>query len=81
VGDVSAALTSSSEPWLRDRYYSLIDPKEYDGDHGEEDFEYTWDWFQGVRDLFKKKHQRRVARSSSLWMHSAEHCLCRLLVD
>ena len=54
VRDVSAALTSSSEPWLRDRYYSLIDPKEYDGDHGEDDFEYTWEWFQGVCDLFKK---------------------------
>ena len=54
VQEVVAALAPSSEAWLRKRYFSLIKPEDYDGNHGEVDFEYTWEWFQGVRDLFQK---------------------------
>ena len=54
VQDVASALASASETWLRERYFSLIDPNEYDGEKGEDDFEYTWEWFQGVSALFKK---------------------------
>ncbi len=53
VRDVAAALEPSSEAWLRDRYETLINPAEYDGEKGEDDFAYTWEWFQGVRDLFR----------------------------
>src|SRR5262245_2036429 len=49
VKDVAAALASVTKPWLRDRYFSLLNPEEYDGEVGEEDFEYTWDWFENVR--------------------------------
>jgi hypothetical protein len=38
---------------LRKRY-DAIDPDEYDGPHGQEDFEFTWGAFVDVRALFKK---------------------------
>ena len=37
---------------FRDRYF-MIDPAEYGEPLTEEDFQYTWEWFQCVRDLFR----------------------------
>ncbi|MBH1556149.1 DUF1877 family protein [Stenotrophomonas maltophilia] len=37
---------------FRDRYFQ-IDPAGYGAQLGEDDFQYTWEWFQCVRDLFK----------------------------
>ena len=54
VQTVAAAIAPLSEAAMRERYFSLIDPNTYNGDHGEEDFEYTWEWFQGVNGLFQK---------------------------
>jgi hypothetical protein len=54
VRDVAAALEPLSEAWLRERYFSLLKPDDYEGEIGADDFGYTWDWFQNVRDLFRK---------------------------
>jgi hypothetical protein len=53
VKDVAAAIVPLSEIWLRERYFSLLKPDDYDGEIGEDDFEYTWSWFQLIRDLFR----------------------------
>lgn len=37
---------------FRNRYF-MIDPAEYGEPLSEEDFQYTWEWFQCVRDLFR----------------------------
>lgn len=52
VKEVSTALDPVSESWFRDRYFAL-DPGDYGGEVGEQDYKYTWDWFQSVRQLFK----------------------------
>ena len=53
VSQVAAALQNVTEDWLRERYAAL-DPSDYDGPWNEEDFEYTWSNFQGVRKLFQR---------------------------
>lgn len=53
VKDVAAALGPMTEEDLRIRY-DAIDPDDYDGAHGDEDFAATWGAFRGVRDLYKK---------------------------
>ena len=53
VKDVAAALAPITEEEFRKRY-EAIDPDEYDGEHGPEDFQYTWDCFRDVRELYKK---------------------------
>jgi hypothetical protein len=53
VGAVAAVLDDIGEPELRSRYFS-IDPKEYGFPASEEDFRYTWHWFQQVRDFYKR---------------------------
>jgi hypothetical protein len=53
VKDVAAALAPLTEADLRARY-DAIDPDDYDGEQGESDFKYTWEYFQRVRDLYKK---------------------------
>jgi hypothetical protein len=52
VKDVASALEPVSKAWLRERYFSLLKQEEYEFEIGDEDFEYTWDWFQNVRELF-----------------------------
>lgn len=54
VKDVAAAVEPLSETWFRERYFSLLNPDDYGGEIGEEDFVYTWDWFQTIRNLFRK---------------------------
>lgn len=53
VKDVAAALAVLTETQFRARY-DAIDPDEYDGTLGDEDFKDTWIHFLGVRDLYKK---------------------------
>ena len=45
VRDIAAALPAISEDHFRVRYFA-IDPESYDGPLSEEDFGYTWEWFQ-----------------------------------
>jgi len=54
VRDVSAALAPLTEDWMRARYFSLLKPDSYDGKIGDEDFDYTWTWFENVRDLYRE---------------------------
>lgn len=52
VKDVAVAIASITEEQFRERYNS-IDPGEYGFDLTDEDFQYTWEWFQDVRVLFQ----------------------------
>ena len=51
VRDIAAALPGLSEADFRGRYFA-IDEKSYGFPLSQEDFRCTWDWFQGVRDLY-----------------------------
>ncbi len=50
VRDIARALKDLSEAEFRRRYAQLA--PDYDGEAGEEDLRYTWEWFQGVRELY-----------------------------
>jgi hypothetical protein len=54
VRDVAAALAPVTKEWLRERYFSLLSPDDYAGSIDDEDFDYTWDWFTRIRDLYRK---------------------------
>jgi hypothetical protein len=56
VRDIAAALPSITEEDFRRRYFA-IDAKSYGVPLSDEDFRYTWDWFQGVRDLYSRAAQ------------------------
>lgn len=51
VSDVAARLPGVTEKEFRRRYFG-INPESYGFPLSEEDFEYTWGWFQGVRDFW-----------------------------
>lgn len=51
VRDVDAALRGMTEPEFRRRYFA-IDPSDYGMELSEEDFGYTWSWFENVRKLY-----------------------------
>jgi len=53
VLEVANALNDISEDWLRERYAAL-DSSDYAGPWNEDDFEYTWSYFEGVRELFRR---------------------------
>jgi hypothetical protein len=53
VKDVAAALLPITEQDLRKRY-DAIDADDYDGEHGDEDFKFTWTNFLAVREFYKK---------------------------
>jgi hypothetical protein len=53
VKQVAAALQPLKKDWFRTRYFA-IDPKDYGPNFDEQDFEYTWDYFEGVRDFYQK---------------------------
>jgi Domain of unknown function (DUF1877) len=50
--EVSAALDEVDREWLRARY-DAIDPDDYEGELGDEDFEYTWNYLQDVRAFYR----------------------------
>ena len=39
------------------RYRTLV-PNDYAPEYGDEDLEYTWEWFQSVRELYRKAAER-----------------------
>jgi hypothetical protein len=51
VRDIAAALAGLTEAEFRRRYFA-IEPESYGCPVNEEDFAYTWDWFQNVRRLY-----------------------------
>ena len=52
VKDVAAELKKLDSDWFRAKY-NAIDRESYGVPLSEEDFEYTWEWFQTVRELYK----------------------------
>jgi hypothetical protein len=54
VKDVASALQALDKAWLKDRYFRLLKPDDYDAEIGEDDFEYTWESFEHVRELYIK---------------------------
>jgi hypothetical protein len=53
VDDVAAALAKITEDDLRRRYFA-IDPDAYGYPVTEDDFQYTWHWFQRVREFWMR---------------------------
>lgn len=53
VKQVSNALEPITKEWLHSKYLA-IDAKEYGLNLDEQDFEYTWDYFEGVREFYQK---------------------------
>ena len=53
VKEVAKTLSQLSKQWFDDRYHSVV-PADYAPEYGPEDLEYTWDWFQSVRELYQK---------------------------
>ncbi len=53
VQDIAAALPAMTREEFR-RRYDAIDAEAYGFPLTDEDFDYTWDWFQGVRDLYTR---------------------------
>jgi hypothetical protein len=51
VADVAAALPGVTEETLRARYFA-IDPEDYGFPVTDQDFEYTWQWFQEGRTMW-----------------------------
>jgi hypothetical protein len=51
VSDVAAALPSITEEVFRAKYFA-IDPEDYGLPVTEQDFEYSWQWFQEVRTMW-----------------------------
>jgi hypothetical protein len=66
VADVAVALRNIDEPELRKRYFA-IDAESYDTPLSDEDFEYTWHWFERVRDLYE-----RAARAGRFVLFTAD---------
>ncbi|NMO56952.1 DUF1877 family protein [Actinoplanes sp. TBRC 11911] len=52
VAAVAAALSEVDKQWLGERY-DQIDPDDYQALLDDEDFEYTWQYLQDVRDFYK----------------------------
>jgi hypothetical protein len=53
VAEVAAALERVDETWLRERY-DAIDPDDYQGVLGDEDFQYTWTYLRDVRAFYQR---------------------------
>lgn len=53
VQDIAMALPSITEPEFRGRYFA-IDVENYGLPLSEEDFNYTWEYFQSVREFFRR---------------------------
>jgi hypothetical protein len=53
VHDIAAALPPITEAEFRRRYFA-IDADSYGFPLSEEDFGCTWEWFQGVRELYQR---------------------------
>jgi Domain of unknown function (DUF1877) len=53
VVEVAAALETVTEEWMRQRY-DRIDPSDYQGLLGDEDFAYTWYWFVQVQEFYRR---------------------------
>jgi hypothetical protein len=53
VARTAEALLTVERDWLRERY-DAIDPDDYQGVKEDEDFEYTWAYFEEVREFYQR---------------------------
>jgi hypothetical protein len=53
VRDIAGGVRSMTEAQFRVRY-DAIDRGSYGSELSDEDFNYTWQWFQGVRELYER---------------------------
>ena len=53
VKKVAVAIATIDETWFRDRY-DAIDPNDYGYPKSQEDFGYTWEYFQSLPPFFKR---------------------------
>jgi hypothetical protein len=53
VREIAAVLKDVTEEWFRQQYRTIV-PTDYAPEYGEQDLDYTWDWFKGVRELYTK---------------------------
>ena len=53
VREISAALDRFTKGEFRKRY-DAIDPSQYDGEMGDQDFDYTWESLEAVRALYRR---------------------------
>lgn len=53
VGEVAAALARVESHWLRERFFAIT-PEHFSLPLDEAGFEYTWHWFEPVRQLFDR---------------------------
>jgi len=64
VRDVAEALAVVEEEWLRRRYYDTLagtDYVDYSGPLDEDDFEYTWEGLEDVREFYAAAAEARRA--------------------
>ena len=57
VKEVAAALAAVDKPWFDERYRTTV-PADYAPEYGDDDRDYTWGWFEGVRALYQKAAER-----------------------
>ncbi len=53
VAEIAKAVNQLTKRSFRTRYF-MLDAEEYDGEVGEEDFEYTWQWFEDSKSFWQK---------------------------
>ena len=53
VAEIASAVDKVTKRRLRAQYF-LLDAEEYDGEVDEEDFEYTWQWFEDSKAFWQK---------------------------
>ena len=57
VRQVASALAAVTEEWFQRQYRTVV-PKNYALEYGEEDLQFTWAWFEDVRQLYRKAAER-----------------------
>lgn len=57
VKEVARALAEVTQASFDERYRTVV-PKDYAPEYGDEDREYTWEYFQALRDLYEKAANR-----------------------
>jgi Domain of unknown function (DUF1877) len=67
VRDVANALEGIAEEWFQDKYFNVL-PKDYAPEYGQEDFEFTWSYFEEVRDLYARASTEGLAVVFSVGM-------------
>jgi hypothetical protein len=59
VRAVAEAIQTVTKESFRARYDTL-DPDDYEGEIGDDDFEYTWEWFSSLRAFWVVAAQRNL---------------------